>query len=542
VANYNGSGANGSPPVIPNANGANGNGANGHAVGRVPKPDEIPRAGTGFTHADWLGEETESPYPVTAIPVTAVPTTAFPSSSRNSSAPSPTQFGRRAVRRAYDPLAEVRLRAHQALLEQLGPQMYEGGTDDEELEERVREALPSLLAREEHLTAADRGMAFRQILDEIVGHGPIEPLLRESDVTEIMVNAWDRIYVERFGRIQSVEAAFLDESHLRRVIDKIVSRVGRRIDESSPMVDARLPDGSRINAVIPPVSLDGAALTIRKFALNPYKVDDLVAFGTLNQPVAAMLAACIRGRLDVLITGGTGTGKTTLLNVLSQMLPPNERIITIEDAAELRLGQDHVVRMEYRPPNIEGKGEVTIRDLVRNALRMRPDRIVIGEVRDAAALDMLQAMNTGHDGSLTTIHANSPRDSLSRLETMVLMAGMDLPMRAVREQVASAIDLIVHLSRLRDGTRRVTQITEVCGMEGDSIVSQDLFRFDHKAGADSYGRIRGELVPTGNIPRFVQDLADHGVRLEEDLFAPTPNVPDANGFLRALPRHATNER
>jgi pilus assembly protein CpaF len=516
----------------------NGPEGNGSAVGRVRRPDEIPRAGTGFTHADWVADEADSPYPVTAIPVTAVPTTAFPNTSSRTSAPSPSHFGRRTVRRAYDPLAEVRLRAHQALLEKLGPQMYEGGTDDEELEERVREALPSLLAREEHLTAADRGMAFRQILDEIVGHGPIEPLLRESDVTEIMVNAWDRIYVERFGRIQPVEAAFLDESHLRRVIDKIVSRVGRRIDEASPMVDARLPDGSRINAVIPPVSLDGAALTIRKFALNPYKVDDLVAFGTLTKSVAAMLAACIRGRLDVLITGGTGTGKTTLLNVFSQMLPPNERIITIEDAAELRLGQEHVVRMEYRPPNIEGKGEVTIRDLVRNALRMRPDRIVIGEVRDAAALDMLQAMNTGHDGSLTTIHANSPRDSLSRLETMVLMAGMDLPMRAVREQIASAIDLVVHLNRLRDGTRRVTQITEVCDMDGDTIVTQDLFRFDHKAGADAYGRIRGELVPTGNRPRFLEDLADHGVRLDDELFAPQRPPAEANGFFRALPHHA----
>jgi pilus assembly protein CpaF len=485
------------------------------------RADEIPRAGTGFSAADLLALDADSPYPVTAIPVTAVPTTAFPVTSATPVSPS-AGLGRRNARRAYDPLADVRRRVHQALLEQLGPQMYESGNDEEDLERRVREALPGLLAKEEHLTAADRGQAFRQILDEIVGHGPIEPLLRDADVTEIMVNAWDRIYVERFGRIQSVEAAFLDEAHLRRVIDKIVSRVGRRVDEASPMVDARLPDGSRINAVIPPVSLDGAALTIRKFAANPYKIDDLVAFGTLSQPVAALLAACIRGRLDILVSGGTGTGKTTLLNVLSQMLPANERIITIEDAAELRLGQDHVVRMEYRPPNIEGRGEVTIRDLVRNALRMRPDRIVIGEVRDGAALDMLQAMNTGHDGSLTTIHANSPRDSLSRLETMVLMSGMDLPVRAIREQVASAIDVIVHLTRLRDGTRRITQITEVVGMEGDVVTLQDLYLFDYKSGTDGYGRFRGELVATGLRPRFLEVLTDHGIDVSPQLFGVNP--------------------
>ncbi|BCB78836.1 CpaF family protein [Phytohabitans flavus] len=495
---------------------AEGNGGNGRAGYHAP--DEIPRAGTGYSAAELLALKEDSPYPVTAIPVTAVPTTAFPTTSAAPPTSVPSGFGRRNARHAYDPLADVRRRAHDALLEQLGPQMYESGNDEEELERRVREVLPGLLAKEEQLTAADRGQAFRQILDEIVGHGPIEPLLRDADVTEVMVNAWDRIYVERFGRIQSVEAAFLDEAHLRRVIDKIVSRVGRRIDEASPMVDARLPDGSRINAVIPPVSLDGAALTIRKFAANPYKIDDLVAFGTLNQQVATVLAACVQGRLDVLVSGGTGTGKTTMLNVLSQMLPVHERIITIEDAAELRLGQDHVVRMEYRPPNVEGRGEVTIRDLVRNALRMRPDRIVIGEVRDGAALDMLQAMNTGHDGSLTTIHANSPRDSLSRLETMVLMSGMDLPVRAIREQVASAIDLIVHLTRLRDGTRRITQITEVVGMTGDVVELRDLYLFDYKSGTDRYGRFQGELIATGTRPAFLESLTDQGVALSPELF------------------------
>ncbi|MFS8479573.1 MAG: CpaF family protein [Micromonosporaceae bacterium] len=486
-------------------------------VERFPhRPEEVPRTGSGFTHAELLAEKEDSPYPVTAIPVTAVPTTSFPTTGASVS-PGPT-FSRRNGRQTYDPLADVRRRAHQALLEQIGPQMYEAGADDAELERLVREALPGLLAQETQLTASDRGIAFRQILDEIVGHGPIESLLRDNDVTEIMVNAWDRIYVERFGRIQQVETAFLDEAHLRRVIDKIVSRVGRRVDEGSPMVDARLPDGSRVNAVIPPVSLDGAALTIRKFAANPYTIEDLIAFGTLTQPLATVLAACIQGRLDIVITGGTGTGKTTLLNVLSQMLPADERIITIEDAAELRLGQEHVVRLESRPPNIEGRGEVTIRDLVRNALRMRPDRIVVGEVRDGAALDMLQAMNTGHDGSLTTVHANSPRDSLSRLETMVLMAGMDLPVRAIRDQIASALDLIVHLTRLRDGSRRVTQVTEVLGLDGDTVALQDLFTFDYRSGIDSYGRSQGTIRPTGRRPQFLDRLADQGVSLSAELF------------------------
>jgi pilus assembly protein CpaF len=284
------------------------------------------------------------------------------------------------------------------------------------------------------------------------------------------------------------------------------------------MVDARLPDGSRVNAVVPPIALDGAALTVRKFAADPFTVEDLVRFGTMPERVADLLRACVQGRLDILISGGTGTGKTTLLNVVSSFLPPDERIITIEDSAELRLLQDHVLRLEYRPPNVEGRGEVTIRDLVRNALRMRPDRIVVGEVRDGAALDMLQAMNTGHDGSLTTVHANTPRDSLARLETMVLMAGMDLPVRAIREQVASAVDVVVQLARLRDGTRRITHVTEVTGMEGDVITLQDLFVFDHRAGQDQYGRHQGALVSTGLRPRFVDRLADHGITVGPELF------------------------
>ncbi|HEX6685090.1 MAG TPA: CpaF family protein [Candidatus Limnocylindrales bacterium] len=429
---------------------------------------------------------------------------------------------RRNTRRAYDPLAAVRKRAHQALLDQLGPQLYETVSDDAELERRVREILPAILGQEEQLlTAGDRTLVYRQILDEILGHGPIEPLLRDPEITEIMVNAWDRIYVERFGHLHAMDAAFMDEAHLRRVIDKIVSRVGRHVDEASPMVDARLPDGSRVNAVVPPIALDGAALTIRKFAANPFTADDLIRFGTLTPQVAALLHACVQGRLDIIVSGGTGTGKTTLLNVVSGFLPPDERIVTIEDSAELRLAQEHVLRMEYRPPNIEGRGEITIRDLVRNALRMRPDRIVVGEVRDGAALDMLQAMNTGHDGSLTTVHANSPRDSLSRIETMVLMAGMDLPVRAIREQIASAVDVVIQLTRLRDGTRRITQITEVTGMEGEVVTMQDLFAFDFRAGQDQYGRHQGGLRSTGLRPRFVDTLADHGITVPPEIFART---------------------
>jgi pilus assembly protein CpaF len=311
----------------------------------------------------------------------------------------------------------------------------------------------------------------------------------------------------------------MDEEHLRRIIDKIVARVGRRVDEGSPMVDARLPDGSRINAVLPPVSIDGAVLTIRKFAADPYGIEDLIAFGTLSRPVADFLSACVRGRLDILITGGTGTGKTTTLNVLSQFLPADERIVTIEDAAELQLNQEHVLRLESRPPNIEGRGQVTVRDLVRISLRMRPDRIVIGEVRDGAALDMLQAMNTGHDGSLATVHANSPRDSLARIETMVLMAGMDLPVRAIREQVASAVDMIVQLSRFRDGSRRITHVTEVVGMEGEIITLSDIYLLDSRAGYDEQGRFGGVLRPTGLRPRFADALAEQGFQLGESVFA-----------------------
>jgi pilus assembly protein CpaF len=373
---------------------------------------------------------------------------------------------------------------------------------------------------EANLSPQEKLQIIRQIGDSVLGLGPLEPFARDPDVTEIMVNGYKSIYVERAGKIYWTGAKFRDEAQLRRTIDKIVARVGRRIDESSPYVDARLPDGSRVNAIIPPLAIDGASLTIRKFAAEPYGADDLVSFGTMTRQTAELLDACVRGRLNILVSGGTGAGKTTTLNVLSSFLPDDERIITIEDSAELRLQQPHVVRLESRPPNIEGRGEVTIRDLVRNALRMRPDRIVVGEVRGGEALDMMQAMNTGHDGSISTVHSNTPRDALSRVETMMLMAGMDLGGRAIREQMSSALNLIVHQARMKDGIRRITHITEIVGMEGDVISLQDLFLFDYKAGIDDEGKFRGRLQPTGLRPKFTEQLGDHGVGLPAEIFTP----------------------
>ncbi len=419
-----------------------------------------------------------------------------------------------------DPLGAVKERVHQELLDILGPRLYDPHLREADLAAQVRQTLQDVIEAEQTpLSLGDRTRISQEVSDEILGHGPIEPLLRDPEVSEIMVNGPDHIFVERAGKIYPVDARFSNDTHLRRVIDKIVARVGRRVDESSPLVDARLPDGSRVNAVIAPVALDGAILTIRKFSAEPFTDRDLIAFGTMSPTVRDFLDACVKGRRNIVISGGTGSGKTTTLNVMSAFLPGDERIVTIEDAAELQLKQQHVLRLEARPANIEGKGAIVIRDLVRNSLRMRPDRIVVGEVRDGAALDMLQAMNTGHDGSITTVHANSPRDALSRLETMVLMAGIDLPVRAIRDQVSSAIDLVIQQARLKDGSRRIIQISEVVGMEGDVITMQDLFTFDYSAGRDQEGRYLGQLVATGIRPHFMQDLADLGVELPPGLFA-----------------------
>lgn len=418
-----------------------------------------------------------------------------------------------------DPFLDVKRVVHAQLVEVLGPKLYDVHMTQGDLEQQVRIALARAIDDADRpMSSSDRTRVSQEIADDILGYGPIEPLLRDSDLSEVMVNAFDSIYVERKGKLVKVDTSFTDEAHLRRTIDKIVSKIGRRVDETSPMVDARLPDGSRVNAIIPPLALDGSKLTIRKFSEDPFTIEDLIRFDSLSRASAMLLEACVRGRLNILVSGGTGAGKTTTLNVLSSFIPDDERIVTIEDAAELRLGQDHVLRLESRPPNIEGKGAVLIRDLVKNSLRMRPDRIVVGEIRDAAALDMLQAMNTGHDGSISTLHANTPRDALARLETMVLMAGMDLPVRAIREQVSSAVDLIIQQTRLKDGTRRITAITEIVGMEGDIITTQDVFLFDYAAGVDEQGKFAGHLASTGLRPRFLERLHDHGVRVDPNIF------------------------
>ena len=420
-----------------------------------------------------------------------------------------------------DRIGDVQARVQAALVENLGPKLYDSTLSDLELQKLVHRRIRELLDDEQMpLSAQEKAMIIQQIGDSVLGLGPLEPFVRDPDVTEVMVNNGHTIYVERGGKLYWTGAKFLSDEQLRRTIDKIVARIGRRVDESSPYVDARLPDGSRVNAIIPPLSIDGPVLTIRKFAADPLESDDLVSFGTMTQETVDFLRACIFGRINMLVSGGTGAGKTTTLNVLSSFLPEDERIITIEDAAELRLQQPHVVRLEARPPNIEGRGEVSIRDLVRNALRMRPDRIVVGEVRGGEALDMLQAMNTGHDGSVSTIHANSPRDVLSRLETMTLMAGMDLGVRAIREQISAAINVIVHQARLKDGTRRITHITEVVGMEGDVITLQDLFLFDFHAGVDEHGRFLGQLQATGLRPHFLEKLRDRGIAISPSVFAP----------------------
>jgi pilus assembly protein CpaF len=410
---------------------------------------------------------------------------------------------------------DVKFRIQNRVIQDLDPKL--DLSNQVEVRRQIEEIFGKVIDEEGlALTRAERVRMLEQITDEIIGLGPLEPLLRDESITEIMVNGPRQVYIERSGKLELTNVVFQNDDHVMRIIDRIIAPIGRRVDESSPMVDARLTDGSRVNAIIPPLSLVGPVVTIRKFAASPFTTDDLIRFGTATADMFDFLRACVEARLNLFVSGGTGSGKTTTLNVLSSFIPNDERIVTIEDAAELQLRQEHVVTLESRPPNIEGKGAIPIRELVRNALRMRPDRIIVGECRSGEALDMLQAMNTGHDGSMSTGHANSPRDMLSRLETMVLMAGVDLPLRAIREQVASAVDLIVQQSRLKDGTRKIVNITEVQGMEGDVIVMQDVFVFEQTGVVE--GKIQGRLKPTGIRPKFVEKFEIMGINLPPGLF------------------------
>ncbi|TML67203.1 MAG: CpaF family protein [Actinobacteria bacterium] len=422
-----------------------------------------------------------------------------------------------------EPFAELKNAVHLKVIGELGPQLFNVTLDPVQLRERVTADIRRHLAEEVGLSRDDRDRLTHELADDILGYGPLERLLSDDSISEIMVNGANEIWIERQGRLYETTVRFNDDSHLRRIINKVVAQVGRRVDESSPMVDARLPDGSRVHVVIPPLSLSGALLTIRKFAKKRLTLDDMVRIGTLSAESIDFLTRAVHAELNILISGGTGSGKTTLLNALSSAIPEADRIVTIEDAAELQLHQRHVLRLEARPKNIEGEGEVNIRELVRNSLRMRPDRIIVGEVRSAEALDMLQAMNTGHDGSLSTVHANSPRDGLARIETMVLMAGFDLPVRAIRQQVASALDLIVHLERLEDGSRRVTHVTEVQRMESDVITLQDIYEFKLDSIAPDR-TIIGGLRPTGLRPIFMHKFEKRGIDLPTDMFT-SPDVP-----------------
>lgn len=417
-----------------------------------------------------------------------------------------------------DEYADLKERVHRDFIEKVNQQDLSLVDVKDDKEAELLKIMESLIEQKApHVSRTDRGRLLKEIYNDVMGLGPLEVLLNDNEVTEIMVNGPHRIYVERKGKLELSDVVFKDNNHVMNIINRIVSQVGRRVDESSPMVDARLVDGSRFNAVIPPLSLVGPSMTIRKFSKKPFTANDLIKFGSISPKMVSFLEACVKGRMNIIVAGGTGSGKTTLLNVLSSCIPNNERIVTIEDAAELQLMQDHVVTLESRPPNLEGKGQISIRDLVKNSLRMRPDRIIVGEVRSGETLDMLQAMNTGHDGSLTTAHANSPRELMSRLETMVLMSGMDLPVRAIREQIQSGLDLVVHQSRLKDGSRKVVHITEVVGMEGDIITLQDIFTYKTE-GVDSFGRMKGSFVATGIRPNFVEKLASSGILVRDDWF------------------------
>ncbi|RDI74042.1 Flp pilus assembly protein ATPase CpaF [Gaiella occulta] len=424
-----------------------------------------------------------------------------------------------------EPFAELKNRIHMRVISELGPQLSDVATDPAALRERVAVDIRRNLADEVGISRDARERLAGEIANDILGYGPLERLLADDTITEIMVNGPAEIWIERQGRLYETTVRFSDESHLRRIINKMVAQVGRRVDESSPMVDARLPDGSRVNVIIPPLSLSGPLLTIRKFSKKRLMLDDMLRIGTISEKAATFLTHCVQAEFNILISGGTGTGKTTLLNALSAAIPSTDRIVTIEDAAELQLHQSHVLRLESRPKNIEGDGEIQIRDLVRNSLRMRPDRIIVGEVRGAEALDMLQAMNTGHEGSLTTVHANSPRDALARIETMVLMAGLDLPMRAIRQQLAAALDLIIHLERLEDGSRHITLITEVQRMEADVITLQDIFEFHVDSIIDR--RVNGALLPTGLRPGQMGKFERRSIAVSPDLF-----VRDEYGGMR----------
>jgi pilus assembly protein CpaF len=412
--------------------------------------------------------------------------------------------------------ADLKVRVQNRLLAELDPSIDVSEVD--KVRGTIRDLFEQILTEESIvLSRQEKHRLFEQIAAEILGFGPLQPLLEDNDITEVMVNGAKSCYFEKAGKILRAPISFESDEHVMRIIDRIVAPLGRRIDESSPYVDARLPDGSRVNAVIPPISLIGPCLTIRKFSRDPFTVEQLIDFGSITPSAVLFMEAAVKARFNIIISGGTGSGKTTLLNVLSGFIPNDERIITVENAAELQMRQDHVVTLESRPPNIEGRGEVTIRQLVINTLRMRPDRIIVGEIRGEESLDMLQAMNTGHDGSLTTAHSNSPRDTLARVETMALMAGMDLPVRAIREQIASAIDLIIHQSRMLDGTRKVVNITEVIGMEGDVITMQDIFRFEQTAIED--GKVLGELIPTGLRPKYMEKIEAHGIHLPPSIFS-----------------------